>query len=140
VYFAHFGPRRDSPTGTHRRLREFRLQLRPSGALPRTGKRNRLQEEDADPPDKVLNLEKLAIAAEVNERVRDAVKSLSPRERDLIRRIFFLEMEKEEVCAELGVSRDYLRVLLHRAIEHLRDALENKDLPPKTREHEKKRG
>jgi RNA polymerase sigma-70 factor, ECF subfamily len=104
------------------------------------GKKNHLEEGDADPPDKILNLEKLAIAEEVNERVREAVKSLSPRERDLIRKIFFLEMEKEEVCAELGVSRDYLRVLLHRAIEHLRDALENKDLPPKTREHEKKRG
>jgi len=104
------------------------------------GKKHQLEEEDVDPPDKVLNLEKLAIAEEVNERVRDAVKSLSPRERDLIRKIFFLEMEKEEVCRDLGVSRDYLRVLLHRAIEHLRDALENKDLPPKTREPEKKTG
>lgn len=103
------------------------------------GKKNQLQEEDADPPDKILNLEKLAIAEEVNERVRDAVKSLSPRERDLIRKIFFLEMEKEEVCAELGVTRDYLRVLLHRAIEHLRDALESKDLQEKVREPEKKR-
>jgi RNA polymerase sigma-70 factor, ECF subfamily len=102
------------------------------------GKRHQLEEQDADPPDKILNLEKLAIAEEVNERVRDAVKSLSPRERDLIRKIFFLEMEKEEVCAELGVTRDYLRVLLHRAIEHLRDVLESKDLQEKVREPEKK--
>ncbi len=103
------------------------------------GKKHNL-EEGADPPDKILNLEKLVIAEEVNERVRDAVKSLSPRERDLIRKIFFLEMEKEEVCRELGVSRDYLRVLLHRAVEHLREVLENKDLRSKDREPEKKRG
>jgi RNA polymerase sigma-70 factor, ECF subfamily len=102
------------------------------------GKKNHLEEGDADPPDKILNLEKLAIAEEVNERVREAVKSLSPRERDLIRKIFFLEMEKEEVSTELGVTRDYLRVLLHRAIEHLRDALDSKDLQQRVREPEKK--
>jgi len=97
------------------------------------------EEEDLDPPDKVLNLEKLAIAEQVNERVREAVKSLSPRERELISKVFFQEKEKDEVCAELGVSRDYLRVLLHRAIEHLRDLLEEKDLPPGTQIAEKKK-
>ena len=72
--------------------------------------------------------------------MREAVKSLAPRERDLIRKIFFQEMEKDEVCDQLGVSRDYLRVLLHRAIEHLREVLEDKDFPPKAREPEKKKG
>ena len=103
------------------------------------GKHQLSEEEDLDPPDKVLNLEKLAIAEQVNERVREAVKSLSPRERELISKVFFQEKEKDEVCAELGVSRDYLRVLLHRAIEHLRDLLEEKDLPPGTQIAEKKK-
>lgn len=98
------------------------------------------EDADRDPPDKILNLEKLAIDQEVNERAQEAVKSLSPRERDLIRKVFFQEMEKDEVCAQLGVSRDYLRVLLHRAIEHLREVLEDKDFPPKTREPQKKKG
>ncbi|HJZ63070.1 MAG TPA: sigma-70 family RNA polymerase sigma factor [Candidatus Acidoferrum sp.] len=92
------------------------------------GKEKSGEEEDLDPPDKVLNLEKLAIAEQVNQRVREAVKSLSPRERELISKIFFQEKEKDEVCAELGVSRDYLRVLVHRAIEHLRELLEEKEL------------
>jgi RNA polymerase sigma-70 factor (ECF subfamily) len=103
------------------------------------GKTQPSEDADTEIPDKVLNLEKLAIAQEVNERVREAVKSLAPRERDLIRRVFFQEMEKDEVCAELGVSRDYLRVLMHRAIEHLREVLENKDLRPKSREPVKKK-
>jgi len=98
------------------------------------------EDTDPDPPDKILNLEKLAIDEEVYESVREAVKSLAPRERDLIRKIFFQELEKDEVCSQLGVSRDYLRVLLHRAIEHLREVLEDKDLPPKIREPEKKKG
>lgn len=103
------------------------------------GKHQPAEDADTEIPDKVLSLEKLAITEEVNERVREAVTSLSPRERDLIRRVFFEEMEKDEVCAELGVSRDYLRVLLHRAIEHLRELLENKDLQPKSREPVRKK-
>jgi len=105
----------------------------------RQGKTQPSEDADTEIPDKVLNLEKLAITEEVNERVREAVKSLAPRERDLIRRVFFEEMEKDDVCAELGVSRDYLRVLMHRAIEHLREALENKDLRLSPREPVKKR-
>lgn len=97
------------------------------------------EDSDAEIPDKVLNLEKLAIAKEVNDRVREAVTSLAPKERDLIRKIFFQEMDKNEVCAEIGVSRDYLRVLMHRAVEHLRGALENQDLRPKPRQPEQKR-
>ena len=103
------------------------------------GKDQSSDENDTDIPDKVLNLEKLAIAEEVNDRVRDAVRSLAPKERDLIRKVFFQEMEKDDVCAELGVSRDYLRVLLHRAIEHLRESLENQDLAPKSRQTEQKK-
>jgi len=103
------------------------------------GKSQPSEEADTEIPDKVLNLEKLAIAEEVNERVRDAVKSLAPKERDLIRKIFFQELEKDEVCADLGVTRDYLRVLMHRAIEHLREALERQDLRSKTRQPEQKR-
>jgi RNA polymerase sigma-70 factor (ECF subfamily) len=103
------------------------------------GKNQPSEDSDTEIPDKVLNLEKLAITEEVNERVREAVKSLAPRERDLISKVFFQEMEKDEVCAELGVSRDYLRVLMHRAIEHLREALETKDLRPKSPVPVKKR-
>lgn len=103
------------------------------------GRSESRDDSEADIPDKILNLEKLAIVEEVNDRVRSAVKSLAPKERDLIRKIFFQELEKDDVCAELGVSRDYLRVLLHRAIEHLRDALENQDLGRKPHEAEQKR-
>lgn len=92
------------------------------------GKKQHLNAESTDPPDKIFNLEKLAITEEVNKKVREAIKQLTPREQDLIRRLFLQEMEKDEVCAKLGVSRDYLRVLLHRAIEHLRESMEDKDL------------
>ena len=37
------------------------------------------------------------------------------RARDLLAAIFLEEKEKDEVCQEFGVNREYLRVLLHRA-------------------------
>jgi len=99
--------------------------------------KHRAMEDENMIPDAVLCLEQLAIKAELTDRVREAIESLAPRERDMIRKIFFQEMEKDEVCAELGVSRDYLRVLLHRAIEHLREVMEIRDLLPKPSEPEK---
>jgi RNA polymerase sigma-70 factor (ECF subfamily) len=37
------------------------------------------------------------------------------RDRDLLRAIFFEEKDKDSVCREMGVDREYLRVLVHRA-------------------------
>ena len=42
------------------------------------------------------------------------------RDRDLLRAIFLEEKEKDEICREFGVDREYLRVLLHRAKERFR--------------------
>ncbi len=42
------------------------------------------------------------------------------RDRELLRAIFLQEKEKDEVCAQFGVDREYLRVLLHRAKDKFR--------------------
>jgi RNA polymerase sigma-70 factor, ECF subfamily len=47
--------------------------------------------------------------------VRRVLDGLAERDRSLLRAVFLEERDKDEVCAELGVDRDYLRVLLHRA-------------------------
>jgi RNA polymerase sigma-70 factor (ECF subfamily) len=98
-----------------------------------------LQDTDLERPDKVLNLEKLLIAEEVRERVRQALESLSARERDIVRAVFFLDTDKDDVCRQFRVNRDYLRVLLHRAIEHLREVLQQEHPPPVRRETAKGR-
>ena len=38
-----------------------------------------------------------------------------PNCRSLLKAVFLDERDRDEVCRELGVERDYLRVLLHRA-------------------------
>ena len=74
-------------------------------------------------PDKVLNLESLAISAETQRAVRTVLVRLPERDQAILRAVFFEELGKEEVSKKFGVGRDYLRVLLHRAKEKFRAAM-----------------
>ena len=47
--------------------------------------------------------------------VRQILNDMPERDRSLLRSVLLEDRDKDEVCAELGVSRDYLRVLVHRA-------------------------
>ena len=52
---------------------------------------------------------------ETEKKVRAILEKLSERDRRLLRDVFLEERDKDEVCREFGIDRDYLRVLLHRA-------------------------
>ncbi len=56
-----------------------------------------------------------AISDDTRKLVRHVLDGLNERDRSLLRAVFLEERDKDEVCTELGVDRDYLRVLLHRA-------------------------
>ena len=47
--------------------------------------------------------------------VRQILNQLPERDRRLLQSVLLEERNKDEVCAEFGITRDYLRVLLHRA-------------------------
>src|SRR6266852_3939536 len=66
-------------------------------------------------PDKILDLEGMLVTKESAERVRRILDGMPKRDRDLLRAIFLEEREKDSVCRELGVDREYLRVLVYRA-------------------------
>lgn len=57
----------------------------------------------------------MVISEDTRKLVRRVLDGLSERDRGLLRAVFLEERDKDEVCTELGVDRDYLRVLLHRA-------------------------
>ncbi len=57
----------------------------------------------------------LASRNQMKAKVREILLDLSLRDRALLKAVFLEERDRDEVCAELGVDREYLRVLLHRA-------------------------
>jgi RNA polymerase sigma-70 factor (ECF subfamily) len=57
----------------------------------------------------------MVITDDTRKLVRHILNGLNERDRNLLQAVFLDERDKDEVCVELGVDRDYLRVLLHRA-------------------------
>jgi len=79
------------------------------------GKNQQIDETHQDIPDKVLDVEGMMVSRQFSERVQKIVSVLPARDRDLLRAVFLEERDKDAVCRDIGVNRDYLRVLLHRA-------------------------
>ncbi len=80
-----------------------------------TGKNQQMDETHQEIPDRILDLEGMLVSKQTSARVRQVLEELSPRDRELIRAIFFEEKNKDAICRDFRVDRDYLRVLLHRA-------------------------
>lgn len=72
-----------------------------------------LPSEDADVDDVVA-------ARQLKDKVSEILMYLSARDRGLLKAIFLEERDREEVCRELGVDGEYLRVLLFRAKQSFR--------------------
>jgi len=66
-------------------------------------------------PDKAANALELVASRQIKDKVREILLDLAPRDRSLLQAVFLDERDRDEVCREFGVDRDYLRVLLHRA-------------------------
>ena len=96
----------------------------------RSGSRAVPLEEDFDAADLGVVLdagEDDVVAGEDRARVRAALTALAPKERELLNWLFFEGRDKDQICRDLEVDRDYLRVLLHRAKNHFRDRLAQQD-------------
>jgi RNA polymerase sigma-70 factor (ECF subfamily) len=83
----------------------------------RSESRHRPTADEPDPPAEGTDCDPEAtlISEERKRWVRRIVEELPERDRRVLRALFLEERDKDEVCAAFGVSRDYLRVLLHRA-------------------------
>ena len=79
-----------------------------------------LDDDAPEPVDKVMDLEGFLVTKQTREQVRKVLAMLGEKDRQLLRSIFLEEKEKDDVCREFGVDRDYLRVLLHRAKQSFR--------------------
>ena len=54
-------------------------------------------------------------AKDAERVVRQILNQLPERDRRLLQSVLLEERNKDEVCAEFGITREYLRVLLYRA-------------------------
>jgi RNA polymerase sigma-70 factor (ECF subfamily) len=72
-------------------------------------------EEPRDFPAMTADVLDILLADETTKKVREILEKLPERDRRLLREVFIDERDKDEVCREFGVDREYLRVLLHRA-------------------------
>ncbi len=72
-------------------------------------------EEEKDFPAPAVDVLGAIAARQIGEKIREILEELPERDRRLLREVFLEERDKDEVCRDFGVDRDYLRVLLHRA-------------------------
>ena len=72
-------------------------------------------EEDQDFPAKTVDILGALAAKQMEEKIREILDEMPERDRRLLREVFLEERDKDQVCRDFGVDRDYLRVLLHRA-------------------------
>jgi RNA polymerase sigma-70 factor (ECF subfamily) len=72
-------------------------------------------EEQADFPALTVDVLGAIAAKQMAEKIREILEEMPERDRRLLQEVFLEERDKDEVCRDLGVDRDYLRVLLHRA-------------------------
>lgn len=63
------------------------------------------------------------VSEERRIRVRSALQTLSPDDRDLLRALYFEQVDTTELAARLGLSPGALRVRKHRAMQRLAAAL-----------------
>jgi len=81
-----------------------------------------LETDHFEIPDKMIDVEKMAIAEENSALVRRVLTQLPERDQAILRAVLE-ERSKDEICQQFQVSRDYSRVLLHRAKEKFRSLL-----------------
>ena len=89
-----------------------------------SGRNQPVEDVHLEIPDKVRDLEGMLITKQSSERVRHILEEMPQRDRNLLRAIFLEDKEKDDVCREFGVDRDYLRVLLHRAKDKFKSLYE----------------
>lgn len=77
-------------------------------------------ENTPDPPDRTIDLEGFLVSQQTCQHVRRVLQQLPAKDKKLLRALFLEDKDKDEICREFGVDREYFRVLLHRAKQSFR--------------------
>ena len=86
------------------------------------GEGNELADETTNAEEEIIEQETIA---ERNKRLYAAIRSLSPRQQEIIRKVYFEEKSQREVAEEIGITEGTLSLTLERAISNLRKIIKN---------------
>ncbi len=79
-------------------------------------------EEAPDPADTEPGPEEDLITGERKQRIRLVLDSLEERDRKILQALFYEDRDRDEVSKMFGVTREHLRLVLHRALTRFRKA------------------
>ena len=82
--------------------------------------------ESTDVPGEELSPEERIQQDEDGKLVQEILATLPERDRHILHARFYEEKENDDVCVQLGVDRDYLRVLVHRAVNRFGELYKKK--------------
>jgi RNA polymerase sigma-70 factor, ECF subfamily len=72
-------------------------------------------EDRPEPPATGAGVDDVIAARQLKDKVSEILSGLPARDRALLKAVFLEERDREDVCREMGVDGEYLRVLLFRA-------------------------
>ena len=72
-------------------------------------------EEPPDPQDERVDLDAPLLNEQRKRLVGSILAELPAKDREILRLLFFEDLERDEICARLGIDAGYLRVMLYRA-------------------------
>jgi RNA polymerase sigma-70 factor, ECF subfamily len=93
--------------------------------LFRAGSRfQQVPENAVEPADETANAESHCLSEERKNIIRRVMITLANPDQQILRKVFLEEQDKDEICKEMGIDRDYLRVRIHRALARFRTSLQ----------------
>ena len=92
-------------------------------AIRQSNKFSQVPENASEPVERALDAERSYITEERKQLLRREMENLSKSDRTIIQKVFILEEDKDAICAELKIDRNYLRVQVHRALGRFRKLL-----------------
>jgi RNA polymerase sigma-70 factor (ECF subfamily) len=96
----------------------------------RDGRRfQQVPENTPEPIAQTVDAEVNCITRERKEMVRRILHTLRQNDRIVLEKVFLLEQDKDSICSELKIDRNYLRVQVHRALGRLRKAFDAENSP-----------
>jgi len=98
--------------------------------LFRAGSRfQQVPENAVEPADETANAESYCLSEERKNIIRRVMITLAKPDQQILRKVFLEEQDKDEICKEMGIDRDYLRVRVHRALSRFRLSLQKQTTP-----------